>query len=192
VCAGSHPKNITDTALLVGSFLILSKDLAVDDVINSFEPISHRFITYADQLMVADCWSALHHVYTKCGWLDLDTKHFLSHHRGGDGRTDALDMQEYLHYDSPLNGGFHPVVPDKLLVFDCPADLPDGAPWADDGGTRHFGPAYYADVFGDYGVSVVVRAAAAGGGYDPTAFAAHAIDVEDLPLDGADAQMYTL
>ena len=184
VCAGIDPKDVTDTALLVGSFMILNLDLDVDNVIKAFEPISHRFIAYSDQLAVSNCWSALHHAYTRCGWLDLESRHFLSPYSKRRG-VDALDIHEYMHYDCPLNGGFHAVVPDKLFVFDCPADLPDGAKWADTGRSRRFGAAYYADVFGDFGVDVVVRCCdtAEGGGYDVDAFAARGIEVEDLALD---------
>ena len=179
VCAGTHPRDITDTALLVGSFMILSMDLDVDDVVDAFEPVSHRFITYSDQLTVSDCWKALHYAFTQCGWLNLETRNFLGSRRAIVTGSDALDMREYVHYDCPLNGGFHAVVPDKLFVFDCPADLPDGAPWADAGGERLFGAAYYAEVFGDFDVDVVVRCcdAATEGDYDAYAFVLSGIEV---------------
>ena len=179
VCAGTKPRDITDTALLVGGFMILSLDRNVEEVASAFEPIAHRLVTYFDQLAVSDCWSALHHAFARCGWLDLEYRHFLGSKPARKGDNDALDMREYVHYDSPLNGGFHAIVPDKLFVFDCPADLPDCTPWVDAGGERRFGAAYYADVFSDFGVDVVVRCcdAEAGDGYDAGAFAARGIEV---------------
>jgi hypothetical protein len=86
--------DITNTALLVGSFMILNLELSAEDVIEAFEPISHRFIYYADQLSVNDCWSALHHVYSRCGWLKIDSKHFLSLQReeASTNQRNAIDM----------------------------------------------------------------------------------------------------
>ena len=159
VCAGTTSREITETALLVGSFMIICNDVDPGDVDTAFHPISSRFIPYSDQLTLANCWDALHHASAHCGWLSPETKHFLSPHPRN---PVALDMREYLHYDSPLNGSFHAIVPDQLLVFDCPADLPDGRAWADAGGERRFSAAYYADVFGDFGVRVVVRCGGAG------------------------------
>ena len=185
VCAGTHPRDITDTALLVGSFMILSMDYSVEKVASAFEPIAHLFLTYCDQLAVSDCWSALHHAFARCGWLDIGSRHFLGPKPARQNAVDALDMREYVHYDSPLNGGFHAIVPDKLFVFNCPADLPDCTPWVDAGGERRFGAAYYADVFSDFGVDVVVRCcdAEAGGGYDAGAFAARGIEVRRQHID---------
>ena len=52
VCAGVCPDDITNTDLLVGSFTILNLELSVEDVVEAFEPISHRFVCYADQLRI--------------------------------------------------------------------------------------------------------------------------------------------
>jgi hypothetical protein len=183
VCAGIHQEDITNTALLVGSFMILNMELSAEDVIEAFEPISHRFVCYTDQLRVTDCWSALYHAYTLCGWLKIDSKHFLSLRQDEITRElEAIDMAEFIHYDSPINGYLHVLIPQKLLVFNCPEDLPDGALWADEGGERRFSAAYYADVFGDFGVDVVVRGCA-DGAYDAAAFTERGIEVEELPLD---------
>lgn len=164
--------------------MILNQEHGVEEVIEAFEPISHRFISYTDQLVVQDCWKAIYHACTRCGWLRTDSKHFLSLQQEEPKRSqiDAIDMQEYVHYDSPINGYLHVLVPEKLLVFNCPEDLPDGALWADEGSERRFSAAYYADVFGDFGVDVVVRGCA-DGVYDTAAFGERGIEVEDLPLD---------
>jgi hypothetical protein len=188
ICSGSHPKDITNTAVLVGGFMILYYGLDVADVLDAFEPISHSFVRYEDALEVSDCLSALHHVSKNCGWLKLSLDHLSSprQHHGDPDEHDptTIDMEEYAHYDNPLNGSLHILVPDKLLALPCPADLPAGALWADAAGARAFSPAYYADILGDFAVAVVVRACdGTCAGYDPSPFAAQGIAVEDLDLD---------
>jgi hypothetical protein len=185
VCSGSDPKDVTNTALLLGGFMILAEGCTLDAVRDAFEPVSHRFAEYDDGLAVHDCWSSLHHVHTRCGWLRLDSKlslRLLQRCAGGGDDAEAMDMEEYMHYDSPLNGGLHVLVPDRLLVLHCPEDLPGGAAWADAGGVRRFGAAHYADILGDFGVDVVVRGGGDACGYDASAFAAQGIEVEDLAL----------
>jgi hypothetical protein len=56
-------------------------------------------------------------------------------------------------------------------------------PWLDTGGTRRFGPVFYADVFAELGIDVIVRSSS--DSYDLTAFQDQGIEVEDLPLDSA-------
>jgi hypothetical protein len=185
VCSGRNPKDITNTALLLGSFMILAEGLDLETVVGAFEPVAHRFADFDEVLTVHDCWSTLHHVHMHCGWLRLDSKHSLRLLRTGSRDTDnvdTIDMEEYVHYDSPLNGGLHVLVPEKLLVLNCPEDLPEGMAWADTDGVRHFSAEHYADILSDFGVDVVVRGGGAACGYDASAFAARGIEVEDLPL----------
>ena len=186
VCSGSCDQDITHSALLVGALMILNFDFQVDQVTQAFAPIADRFTPYADDLTLESCWSALHHVQSQCSWLCLDTKYSKAFQRPSSLEYDpaTIDMDEYAHYDSPINGNFHMLIPDQLLLFNRPTDLPDGAPWADAGGERRFGPAFYADVFSELGVAVVVRCCGAGG-YDATPFAERGIEVEDLQLDPA-------
>jgi hypothetical protein len=196
VCAGNNPKDITSTALMLGGFMILNYGFHVDDVVDAFEPIMNRFLEFDDQLDVCNCLSTLHHVHSKCGWLKLNSKFQFSVRRQSPSEIDldTIDMEEYVHYDSPVNGNLHVLVPEKLLVFNCPTELKDGALWSDSDAVRYFSAAYYADIFGDFGVSVVVRACgheSAGAVYDPMPFMDKGIDVEDLPLD-ADSCIPTL
>jgi hypothetical protein len=90
---------------------------------------------------------------------------------------------EHLHYDSPANGSLHVLVPGKLLAIACPRDLEGGAVWSDAGDARRFSAAYYPDIFGDFGVRMVVRCG--GRPYDTRALEAHGIVVEDLPIEAA-------
>ena len=192
ICTGSHPKDITINTLLVGAFMILSDGMSLDQVIQAFDPLTDQLVSFSDQVAVQDCWSALHHVNKHCGWLKLDARHCLRLCRDDEEEEepDTIDMAEYVHYDSPLNGNLHVLVPDKLLVFNRPADLPGGALWADTDGERRFSAAYYADILCDFDVVVVVRAcdedaaAADGDGYDAGAFVERGIEVEEVAVDG--------
>jgi hypothetical protein len=145
-----------------------------------FNPIISRFSVFrptADStIAVQDCWRALKHAH-HLGWVDFTS---------GDADVDrCIDMQEYLHYDSPANGSLHVVVPGKLLAFTCPRDIASslGASWSDEGGTRHFSAAYYLDIFEDFGVRVVVRSG--GQHYDAHSLMMRGIGVEDLRLPSA-------
>jgi hypothetical protein len=123
---------------------------------------------------VIDCWSALHRA-TELGWLDFS-----------DAPSEAaIDMQEHLHYASVANGELHVVVPNKLLAFRSPTDLPDGRAWMDDCGTRRFSPSYYADILSDFDVSVVLccGGASASPPYDASALLERGVGVEVLAAD---------
>ncbi len=65
-------------------------------------------------------------------------------------------MDEYAHWDDPLNGDFHVVVPKKFIAFRGPNDLGSRA-FSDQDGHRRFSPSYYADIFLDQGVTTVIR-----------------------------------
>jgi hypothetical protein len=172
---------VTNAALLVGSFLILRLGLEVEEVIEHFRPLFPRFQTF-DDFTLEDCWVSIHHS-KMLGWLDLDLPASALHPQANHDSTPvpSLDIDEYLHYDDPINGNFHFLIPDRLLLFHEPHPTSDGRAWEDVGGARRFSPDYYADLFGDFDVSVVVRAG--GSPYSTSPFAARAIAVEDLALD---------
>ena len=46
-------------------------------------------------------------------------------------------MEEYLHYDSPLEGDLHELIPGKIVAFRGPQSLPDGRMYLDENGSRH-------------------------------------------------------
>ena len=76
----------------------------------------------------------------------------------------CIDIKEYLHYDNPVNGLLHVIVPSQLIAFQSPANLStistalSNRKWADVGGTRHFAAAYYAEILScDFDVGLVVR-----------------------------------
>jgi len=95
---------------------------------------------------------------------------------------DTIDVEESrdIDYDIPMNG-MRVLVTEKLIIFNCPEDLLEGSSWVDIEGVRHFSPGYFADVFEDFGVQLVVRACE--GDYDISAFTDRGIEVEDLFFD---------
>jgi hypothetical protein len=120
-----------------------------------------------ENLAITDCWRALDKA-KEIGWLDFTSPAV--------DFDNCIDMREYLHYDSPANGGVHVVVPSKLIVFRCPSDDPTNEC---DVPLRRT-PAYYAEVLADFGVRLVLRCG--GAPYDKAPLLAAGIDVDDLPI----------
>jgi hypothetical protein len=187
LCVGPGPRNLTHAALLLGGHLIVHEKMDLASVISAFSPISSRFVAFCDdgqfgtsELTVFDCWAALHRA-TELGWLDFSDE----------PSEDAIDMQEHLHYASVANGELHVVVPNKLLAFRAPTDLPDGLAWLDDSGTRRFSPSYYADILPDFNVSVVLccGGACSDPPYDASALAASGMGVEALAADAQSGRL---
>ena len=213
LCVGPGQAAFTECAFLLGGYLIINENASVEHLSAIFEQMSGLFQVFQDPtettsagegLTVHDGWRGLYRAKANC-WLNFR-----------DEPSDSgacLDMQEYLHYDNPLNGCLHVIIPSRLIAFQCPCNLSDLAPdnngqWHDTEGRRYFGPAFYADLLGgDFGVEVVVRCdreggsrehddasdgdeagpAAASAGYDESAFAQRGLAVERLavPRDGA-------
>ena len=171
---------ITRCCLLLGGYFVVYHDVELKELEEMFAPISGGFVPMRASLeddecvTVLDCWRALHHT-KRLNWYDFTTAEV--------DIDRCIDMQEYLHYDNPANGSMHSIVPGKLLAFSCPAQLPDGVEWADAGGARSFSAGYFADIFGDFGVRMVVRCG--GATYDARAFERCGIGVEDLLLGAA-------
>ena len=159
--------------------MIVCEKMDLTSVESVFSPVSSQFVTFCDvcqegqaELTVFDCWSALHRS-TELGWLDFSDE----------PSENSIDMQEHLHYAGVANGELHVVVPDKLLAFRTPTDLPDGRAWMDDSGTRRFSPSYYADILSDFDVSVVLCCCGGTGSgsvlpYDASALEASGMGVE--------------
>ncbi len=127
-----------------------------------------------------DCWSALHRA-TGLGWLDFSEQ----------PSENSIDLDEHRHYASVANGELHVVVPNKMLAFRAPTDLPDGRAWMDDSGTRRFSPSYYADILSDFDVSVVLCCGGAGSDppYDASVLEARGIGVEVISADARSGRL---
>jgi hypothetical protein len=187
-CASKYNRKvITNTALLLGSFLILGQSMEYDDLIAAFKPVSKLFLTYSDSsskeyesnISVMDCWKALHHAKSLC-WIDLSKDYDIyTGERDSEG-SKRLDMEECLHYSDPVNANLHILIPGKLLFISTPADLPDGRQWLDDGATRLFSPGFYADLFGEFDVALVICLEDCN--YDCEPFEERGVGIEELHL----------
>ena len=163
LCTGVDAETITACSLLVGGYLILQEGATLEHVMTMFEPIASQFEAFRDSqqtmsvgegLAAADGWRALHRAKAN-GWLNLQDEEV-------DIDT-CIDMQEYQHYDNPLNGYLHVIIPSRLIAFSTPSNLSElsaggsDVPWLDVDGRRFFGAEFYADILGgDFGVEVVV------------------------------------
>ena len=177
-CVEDGKRNLTNAVFLLGSYMILRLDWQLNDVAECFswmEPgqyEEYRDATFCKPtfgLTLMDCWRGLEKG-VHLGWVSCpdDDSDFW-------GR---IDIDEYEHYDNPLNGDLHEVVPGKLIAFRGPQDLGAAEYLDDDRGHRKFSPSFYADVLKDFGVTTVVRLNEEE--YDGRVFAAHGLRFVDL------------
>jgi cell division cycle 14 len=176
VCV-SDRRSVTNAVFLIGSYLIMELNWKVETILALFDSVSNLLLTYRDvspgvqnfHLNLEDCWGGLFRA-KNLGWIDFGPEGF--------------DLEEYLNYDSPLNGDLHEIVPGKFIAMRGPRDLPSGAAWSDiacaDGTFSHrdFSPAHYLDILPQFDVQLVVRLNAPE--YDRGAFSAAGIAVADL------------
>ncbi len=101
-------------------------------------------------LTLRDVWDGLYRG-KQCGWIGRPAQ-------DGSPFWAQIDIEEYKHYDDPINGDMHELVPGKLIAFRGPHDL-GGAMYSDNTveWTRKFSPAYYVETFEEMGVTDVVR-----------------------------------
>jgi cell division cycle 14 len=183
-CVDDGKRNLTNAVFLMGAYLMLQLDHPVEDVVDCFSWLTedqheeYRDATFTRatfRLSLVDCWKALGKA-RGLGWVGRPDS---------DGFCGDLDMDEYAHYDNPLNGDLHEVVPGKLVAFAGPEDL-GGAAFRDDAtGRRRFSPGYFLEEFADRGVCAVVRVNEAR--YDGRAFSDHGIAFVDLPFEDCTA-----
>jgi hypothetical protein len=165
-CGHVNPINMSQSttacSFLLGSYLIMFDNASYDEVVAAFQPVSQWFLSFPefldeeredDQISVLDCWRALSTAKLN-GWIDFQSDEV--------DVEKCIDMMEYEHYDNPLNGAFHVIIPSRLIAFRRPSELPAvqdrEAQWQDVGGVRHFGPFYYADMLSsEFGVQILVR-----------------------------------
>jgi hypothetical protein len=187
LCIGAGARTLTSAALLLGGHLAVQERMALENIAAALRPISDRFVPLHDadgsdgsELTLADCWAALQRA-TTLGWLDF----------GDTPSEDTIDMDEHLHYASAANGQLHVVVPNRLLAFPSPHDLPNGLDWMDEDGARRFSPAYFADILRDFDVSVVLGCAGAGPvvSYDPAGLKEHGVVMEALPVEACSGHL---
>jgi cell division cycle 14 len=178
-CVDDGSRNLTNAIFLVGSYMILSLDVSADDVVDCFSWADGLTVPYRDatfsapdfDLLLLDCWRGLEKGKNRA-WV---------RHACGGEMWGQIHIGEYRHYDSPINGDLHEVVPGKFVAFKGPQDL-GGADYHDDPrGFRSFSPAHYAAIFDDMGVDSVVRLNEPE--YDRGAFDITGLRHHDLPFE---------
>jgi cell division cycle 14 len=157
----SGRRAVTNGVFLLGSYMLLKLKWSALDISQSFswvdskisEPYRDATFVPADyELTTLDCWQALERAVS-CNWVSLCPP--TSSLSGA--VIPFVEVNEYVHYDDPLNGDLHEVLPGKFVAFKGPKDL-SGAEFKDDSrGYRHFSPLYYVDIFRELGVTDVIR-----------------------------------
>ena len=158
-CVEAGQRPLTNAIFLLGTYMILRLKQSVRDVSESFSWADRTLIApYRDAtfsspdfgLTLADCWGGLAKGI-EMGWIDLPSSASESYLWG------SIDADEYEHYDNPLNGDLHEVVPGKFIAFKGPVDLGGALFQDDERGFRSFSPDFYAGIFADFEVVAVVR-----------------------------------
>jgi len=181
-CVEEGARNLTNAVFLLGAYLILMLDLSTDHVLGRFGWLDEgaieafRDATFSEPdfaLTLEDCWRGLERGKA-AGWI-----------RRPSGPAPWLwgriDMRAYSHWDDPLNGDLHMVVPGKLVALRGPRDLPCGD-HADAGGQRHLSAGHCAGMLRELGVTDVVRlneAEYARGGFVSRGIAHHDLAFDD-------------
>jgi cell division cycle 14 len=140
------PRSLTNSVFLLGSYMMLEVGFTSTDVWDSFSTIEPMLEMYRDaqscpanfRLDIIDCWRGVERANI-LGWID------------------AIDMEEYDHYNNPLEGDLHFIIPDKLIAFRGPVQLQGSKLYSDVGRVRFFSPAFYLEPFLDMGVSTIIR-----------------------------------
>jgi cell division cycle 14 len=169
-CVDHSARNITNGAFLLGTYMLFQMRLSPEAIWSTFEDImdhltGFRDATYTEpdfQLSLLDCWRGLAKA-DAIGWIA------------------QYDLDEYIHYDSPLEGDLHHLIPDKLIAFRGPKSLPPGQDYADHEGSRSFSPSFYVEPFEEMGVTAVVRLNEPE--YDAEEFTSRGVAVLDLQFD---------
>jgi cell division cycle 14 len=156
-CVDDGQRNLTNAVFLLGAYMILKLDSTVESVCSTFAWIESEMVEgYRDathtksdfDLSLEDCWEGLEKGKEQ-GWIECPAS--------DEEPWGVIDIDEYAHYDSPLNGDLHEVVPGKFIAFKGPHDLGGQQYQDDDQGCRFFSPAHYVDIFNDFDVKAVIR-----------------------------------
>jgi protein-tyrosine phosphatase len=182
-CARNGRRALTNATFLLGAYMVLRMKMPPIKVSKRFEGIDENcFEGYRDatfsppdfRLNLIDCWAGLDQAMER-NWLAYPT-------RQAPKLWGRIHIDEYIHYDNPLNGDLHEVIPGALIAFQGPEDLCTAGHHLDSSrGHRKFAPAYYLDIFRELGVSAVVRLNEPR--YDARAFTDAGIAHHDLPFD---------
>ena len=146
----------TNAVFLAGAYMIMRLDSDLESVKTAFAPLHGRVVPYRDvspgkpnfDLHVQDCWGGLARA-KGLGWVSF--------------HAEGFDLEEYIHFDSPLEADLHEIIPGKLVAMRGPVEIPDEMLWTDVNtkdnpfSHRDFSPAHYVDILRQFDVQVVVR-----------------------------------
>jgi cell division cycle 14 len=178
-------RELTNAIFLLGSYLILRRERQTHDVLAIFSWLKESLLeNFRDAtfsrpdflLTLKDCWRGLECSKLQ-GWISqpaLPTS----------AKWGMIDADEYIHWDDPLNGDFHVVVPNKFIAFRGPKEMGSKL-YTDSAGYRQFSPEYYSGIFRDLGVTTVIRLNEAE--YEMTSFLASGIAHHDLHFEDCTA-----
>jgi cell division cycle 14 len=166
----NSPRSLTNGVFLLGSYMIIELGFTANEVSDSFSSIESKLEMYRDaqhepadfRLELVDCWRGLERA-NNLRWIE------------------EIDLEEYSHYNNPIEGDLHALIPDKLIAFRGPLDLPDAKAYADIGSVRFFAPSFYVEPFLDMGVTTVIRLNSRP--YDTAPFEAAGIRCVHIDLD---------
>ena len=195
VCVHEGRKDLLcAAAVAMGAFMILALDKTLEEVFEAFKSIrecmdqnsSEPLFQNIVQPTVEDCWRALLKA-KNLGWIDqsrrLNSKSTIQH--------GSLDIDQFEHYSRSWNGGLHTIIPGKLIIFPDPEEFEDGQLWLDTSdGTRSFSPTFYADLFQELNVSIVVCLGKSD--FDFSAFLEHDEEYDELGLESGNEPIHIL
>ena len=164
------PRHLTNGVFLLGSYLVVELGYTSNDVWDCFSSIEPKLEMYRDaqstptdfRLEVVDCWRGLERANI-LGWIE------------------EFDMEEYAHYNNPIEGDLHFLIPEKLIALKGPVQLQGSREYTDIDGVRFFGPRFYVQPFVDKGVKTVIRLNSRS--YDTTLFEEAGIRCMHIDLD---------
>ena len=139
-------RDVIHGVFLLGSYLIINCEMNPEEVLYEFDSLVCSLCPYdkefmpelISQLEISDFWDGIYQA-NLLGWVD------------------KFDVDEYVHYDNPLEGDIHTIIPGVLVAFKGPRSLKDEQMYEDCNGLRTFAPAFFIEPFHDMNVTTVVR-----------------------------------
>ena len=139
-CAGL-PNKVTNSALLIGCFMIVVLEKTADEVVDAFDHITT--LSYRDASQGPSTYSCtLEHCFRGLEWaMKLGWFKFAE-----------FNLKEFEHYERVEHGDVSWIIPAKFLAFSCPAVVA-----RDEDGWRQFTPENYVPLFKKWGITSVAR-----------------------------------
>ncbi len=180
LCVREGKRMLTNVVYLLGAFMILKLEMTTTQARDHFLWLNGTLIEpYRNpakinerhfNLNLMDCWRGFEKGKS-LGWVRYASSGYM---------WGSIDIEQYEHYDNPVNGHMHMVVPGKIVAFSGPEDIEGQQNCDHDGQVRLICPAFYAEALLDMGATNVVRLSEAR--YSATKFTARGLQHHDLPF----------